>query len=52
MDNRNRNFPDDVTRPVKVRLALIVLLTAAVPAFAQTAIDGTGTQHGFVVTLP
>jgi endonuclease YncB( thermonuclease family) len=35
---------------VKVWLALIVLWTAAVPAFAQTELDGTGTAHGFVVS--
>jgi endonuclease YncB( thermonuclease family) len=35
---------------VKVWLALIVLLTAAVPAIAQTDIDGTGTLHGFSVS--
>lgn len=31
-------------------LTLIVLWTAAVPAFAQTDIDGTGTSHGFAVS--
>jgi hypothetical protein len=37
---------------VKVWLALIVLWTAAVPAFAQTDSDtnGTGTSHGFAVS--
>jgi endonuclease YncB( thermonuclease family) len=35
---------------VKVWLALIVLWTAAVPAFAQTDSDGTGTPHGFAVS--
>jgi endonuclease YncB( thermonuclease family) len=37
---------------VKVCLALILLWTAAVPAFAQTDSDtgGTGTSHGFAVT--
>jgi endonuclease YncB( thermonuclease family) len=36
---------------VKVWLALFVLLTAAVPALAQTDIEeGTGTTHGFAVS--
>jgi len=37
---------------VKLWLALIVLWTAAVPAFAQTDSDtnGTGTSHGFSVS--
>jgi endonuclease YncB( thermonuclease family) len=37
---------------VKVWLALIVLWTAAVPAFAQTDSEtcGTGTSHGFAVS--
>jgi endonuclease YncB( thermonuclease family) len=37
---------------VKVWLALIVLWTAAVPAFAQTDSDtnGTGSSHGFAVS--
>ena len=37
---------------VKISLALIVLLIAAVPAFAQTDSDtsGTGTSHGFAVS--
>jgi hypothetical protein len=37
---------------VKAWLALIVLWTAAVPAFAQTDSDtsGTGTSHGFSVS--
>ena len=37
---------------MKVWLALIVLWTAAVPAFAQTDSDtsGTGTSHGFAVS--
>jgi endonuclease YncB( thermonuclease family) len=39
---------------VKVWLALIVLWTAAVPAFAQTQTDsdtnGTGASHGFAVS--
>jgi hypothetical protein len=37
---------------VKVCLALIVIWTAAVPAFAQTDSDtnGTGISHGFAVS--
>jgi hypothetical protein len=37
---------------VKVWLALIVLLIAGVPAFAQTDSDtnGKGTSHGFAVS--
>ena len=37
---------------VKISLALIVLRTAAVPAFAQTDSDtsGTGTPQGFAVS--
>ena len=35
---------------MKVWLVLIVAWTAALPAFAQTDIDGTGTTHGFAVS--
>jgi hypothetical protein len=37
---------------VKVWMALIVMWTAAVPAFAQTDSDtkGTGISHGFAVS--
>ena len=37
---------------MKIWLALIVLWTAAVPAFAQTDLDtnGTRTSHGFAVS--
>src|SRR5258707_13436008 len=40
------------SRQVKVCLALIVLWAAAVPAFAQSDSDtsGTGTSHGFAVS--
>ena len=35
---------------MKVWLALIALLTPALPSFAQTEVNGTGTAHGFAVS--